>query len=108
MSDPRRRVPSTDTLLADPRLAEAQRVLGRTLVKSVIAEAQQRARAGEIEPERVAEHAVAALPGTASSLRPVINATTRRVAVPLLEQLDARRVTRRAGDGTRTVVVSPS
>src|SRR6202007_1450179 len=27
-----------------------------------------------------------------------------RVAVPLLEQLDARRVTRRDGDGTRTVV----
>ena len=46
-----------------------------TLVKSVIADAQQRARAGEIEPERVAEHAVAALPATASSLRPVVNAT---------------------------------
>ncbi|OBG57993.1 MULTISPECIES: L-seryl-tRNA(Sec) selenium transferase [unclassified Mycobacterium] len=75
MSDPRRRVPGTDTLLADPRLAEAQRVLGRALVKSVIAEAQRRARAGEIEPERVAEHAIAALPSTASSLRPVINAT---------------------------------
>ena len=30
--------------------------------------------------------------------------TTRRVAVPLLEQLDARRVTRRDNDGTRTVV----
>jgi selenocysteine-specific elongation factor len=30
--------------------------------------------------------------------------TTRRVAVPLLEQLDARRVTRRADDGTRTMV----
>ncbi len=75
MSDPRRRVPRTDTLLADPRLAEAERVLGRALVKSVIAEAQQRARAGEIEPERVAEHALAALPATASSLRPVINAT---------------------------------
>jgi selenocysteine-specific elongation factor len=30
--------------------------------------------------------------------------TTRRVAVPLLEQLDARRITRRADDGTRTVV----
>jgi L-seryl-tRNA(Ser) seleniumtransferase len=73
--DPRRRVPRTDTLLADPRLAEAQRVLGRALVKSVIADAQQRARAGEIEPDRVAEHAVAALPPTASSLRPVINAT---------------------------------
>ncbi|BCI55986.1 translation elongation factor [Mycolicibacterium litorale] len=29
--------------------------------------------------------------------------TTRRVAVPLLEQLDARRLTRRRDDGTRTV-----
>ncbi|MCV7441278.1 L-seryl-tRNA(Sec) selenium transferase [Mycobacterium paraense] len=75
MSDPRRRVPGTDTLLADPRLAQAERVLGRALVKSVIADAQQRARAGEIEPERVVECAVAALPPTASSLRPVINAT---------------------------------
>ena len=75
MTDPRRRVPRTDSLLADPRLAEAEQVLGRALVKSVIAEAQQRARGGEIEPERVAEHAVAALPATASSLRAVVNAT---------------------------------
>lgn len=75
MTDPRRRVPGTDTLLADPRLAAAQRVLGRALVKSVIATAQRRARAGEIAPEQVAEHAIAALPATASSLRPVINAT---------------------------------
>ena len=75
MGDPRRRVPRTDVLLADPRLAEAERVLGRALVKSVVAQAQQRARAGEIEPERVAEHAVAALPVTAASLRPVVNAT---------------------------------
>ncbi|ORA18036.1 L-seryl-tRNA(Sec) selenium transferase [Mycobacterium arosiense] len=75
MTDPRRRVPGTDTLLADPRLAAAQRVLGRALVKSVITAAQRRARAGEIAPEQVAEHAIAALPATASSLRPVINAT---------------------------------
>lgn len=75
MTDPRRRVPRTDALLADPRLAEAERVLGRALVKSVIADAQQRARAGEIAPEGVAEHAVAALPATAASLRPVVNAT---------------------------------
>ncbi|GAA5171361.1 L-seryl-tRNA(Sec) selenium transferase [Amycolatopsis dongchuanensis] len=75
MGDPRRRVPRTDVLLTHPRLAEAERVLGRTLVKSVIAHAQQRARDGEIEPEQVAEHAVAALPATAASLRPVINAT---------------------------------
>jgi L-seryl-tRNA(Ser) seleniumtransferase len=75
MDDPRRLVPRTDALLADPRLAEAERVLGRALVKSVVAQAQQRARAGEIEPEQVAEHAVAALPLSAASLRPVINAT---------------------------------
>jgi len=75
VTDPRRRVPRTDALLADPRLAEAQRVLGRELVKSVIAAAQQAARAGEIAPERVADHAVATLPRTASGLRPVLNAT---------------------------------
>lgn len=75
MSDPRRRIPRTDALLADPRLAEAQQVLGRTLVKLVIAQAQQRARAGRIDPERVAEDAVAALPASATSLRPVVNAT---------------------------------
>ena len=68
-------MPRTDVLLADPRIAEAERVLGRTVVKSVVAQAQQRARAGEIEPEQVADHAVAALPVSAASLRPVINAT---------------------------------
>jgi len=73
--DPRRRVPRTDVLLADPRLAEAQRILGRELVKTVVAQAQERARTGEIEPEQVADDAVAALPAGASSLRPVINAT---------------------------------
>jgi selenocysteine-specific elongation factor len=30
--------------------------------------------------------------------------TTRRVAVPLLEELDRRRITKRAGDGTRTLL----
>jgi L-seryl-tRNA(Ser) seleniumtransferase len=75
MGDARRRVPRTDVLLTHPRLAEAERILGRALVKSLVAEAQQRARAGEIEPEQVADHAIAALPVTAASLRPVINAT---------------------------------
>jgi selenocysteine-specific elongation factor len=42
-------------------------------------------------------------PFTVSEARRAL-ATSRRVAVPLLEQLDARRVTRRGGDGTRTVV----
>jgi L-seryl-tRNA(Ser) seleniumtransferase len=75
MTDTRRRVPRTDALLADPRLLEAQDVLGRTLVKAVIVDAQRRARAGEIAPEDVADHAVAALPVSAASLKPVINAT---------------------------------
>lgn len=75
MTDPRRRVPRTDRLLADPRLAAAEQVLGRALVKSVIADAQQKARAGEIAPDQVADAAAAALPTGASSLRPVINAT---------------------------------
>ncbi|TFV54302.1 L-seryl-tRNA(Sec) selenium transferase, partial [Mycobacterium sp. PS03-16] len=75
MTDPRRRVPRTDTLLADPRLAEAERTLGRTTVKAIIGEAQQLARAGVIAPEDVADHAAGALPEAAASLRPVINAT---------------------------------
>ncbi len=68
-------MPRTDAVLADPRLAQAERKLGRALVKSVIARAQELARAGEIEPQQVAERAVATLPATASSLRPVVNAT---------------------------------
>ncbi|MGO9383625.1 MAG: SelB C-terminal domain-containing protein [Mycobacterium sp.] len=41
-------------------------------------------------------------PFTVSEARRALG-TTRRVAVPLLEQLDGRRITRRSGDGTRTV-----
>ena len=54
--------------------------------------------------DRAAE-ILAALPQpfTVSEARRALG-TTRRVAVPLLEQLDARRITRRGGDGTRTVV----
>ncbi|GAA4295221.1 selenocysteine-specific translation elongation factor [Mycobacterium paraffinicum] len=44
-------------------------------------------------------------PFTVSDARRALG-TTRRVAVPLLEQLDARRVTRRAPDGTRVVVAT--
>ncbi|PJE97842.1 L-seryl-tRNA(Sec) selenium transferase [Streptomyces carminius] len=73
--DARRRLPRTDAVLADPRLAGATGRLGRALVKSVVTEAQERARRGEIPPESVADAAVAALPRTAGGLRPVLNAT---------------------------------
>ena len=39
--DPRRRVPRTDTLLADPRLAAATVTLGRERVKAVVSHAQE-------------------------------------------------------------------
>ncbi len=71
----RRRIPRTDVLLEDPRLAAAQRRLGRPLVKAAVARAQQRARAAEITPEQVADAAVAELPPLAATLTPVINAT---------------------------------
>ena len=70
-----RRIPRTDQLLADPRMAAAQRRLGRDLVKAAIARAQQRARNAEITPGEVADAAVAELPLAAASLTPVINAT---------------------------------
>ncbi|WP_336111459.1 L-seryl-tRNA(Sec) selenium transferase [Streptomyces sp. PTD9-10] len=75
MSDPRRRIPGTDAVLAEPRIATAVRTLGRPLVKAAVAEAQRRARAGEIAPEDVVEAAVGGLPERACGLRPVINAT---------------------------------
>ena len=74
-ADPRRRVPRTDAVLADPRLAAAARRLGRGPVKAAVLGAQERARAGELDPDRVAEAAAAALPDTAGGLRPVLNAT---------------------------------
>ena len=68
-------MPRTDLLLADPRLAEAERRLGRALVKAAVGRAQQRARDGRIAPEEVADAAVAELPSRAAALIPVINAT---------------------------------
>jgi L-seryl-tRNA(Ser) seleniumtransferase len=73
--DSRRRVPRTDAVLADPRLAAASEWLGRGIVKAAVSDAQERARAGEIAAEAVPDAAVAALPATAASLRPVVNAT---------------------------------
>jgi L-seryl-tRNA(Ser) seleniumtransferase len=73
--DPRRLVPRTDELLADPRLAAAAERLGKAVVKAAVARAQQQAREGRISPGEVAEAAVGALPARAASLTPVLNAT---------------------------------
>jgi L-seryl-tRNA(Ser) seleniumtransferase len=74
-TDPRRRVPRTDALLADPRLAAARERLGPATVKDAVLAAQARARDGALAPEEVADAAVASLPPRLTSLRPVINAT---------------------------------
>ncbi|TFV67454.1 UNVERIFIED_ORG: L-seryl-tRNA(Sec) selenium transferase [Bacillus sp. AZ43] len=73
--DPRRQVPRTDTLLADPRLAAAGERLGRGVVKGAVQRVQQRIRDGELAPPDAVGAVLASLPGTASSLRPVLNAT---------------------------------
>ncbi|WP_328305896.1 L-seryl-tRNA(Sec) selenium transferase [Actinomycetospora sp. NBC_00405] len=73
--DPRRRVPRTDAVLADARLGPALATLGRARVKEVVVAAQDRARAGEIAPEAVADEVVATLPLTSATLRPILNAT---------------------------------
>ncbi|MEU8408531.1 L-seryl-tRNA(Sec) selenium transferase [Micromonospora sp. NPDC048842] len=71
--DPRRRVPRTDTLLADPVLAAATVTLGREQVKAIVSHAQGRARRGELNPDEVRDAAVAALPTPGP--RVVLNAT---------------------------------
>ncbi|AYY14216.1 L-seryl-tRNA(Sec) selenium transferase [Actinobacteria bacterium YIM 96077] len=74
-AESRRRIPGTDTLLAEPRFTAATSALGRDLVKAAITQAQDRARRGEITPEDVGDTAAGSLPPRASTLRPVINAT---------------------------------
>src|SRR4051812_42492723 len=74
-ADPRRAVPRTDTLLAEPAVAAAARRLGRELVKGLVQATQQRIRDGELPAGAAVDAVLAALPPTAGSLRPVLNAT---------------------------------
>jgi L-seryl-tRNA(Ser) seleniumtransferase len=73
--DPRRQVPRTDTLLADGQIVPAIERLGRALVRDAVRAVQERVRAGEIDPVDAVAAVLAALPDTAASLRPVLNAT---------------------------------
>jgi L-seryl-tRNA(Ser) seleniumtransferase len=75
VEDPRRSTPRTDAVLADPRLQDAAQRLGAALVKRVVTATLARCRAGTLPPDQVVDAAVAALPASATSLRPVINAT---------------------------------
>ena len=74
-TDPRRLVPRTDAVLADPRLVAAAAVLGRGVVKEAVTAAQELVRRGRLAPTEVVDAVVADLPPTAAGLRPVLNAT---------------------------------
>ncbi|RRO20583.1 L-seryl-tRNA(Sec) selenium transferase [Saccharopolyspora rhizosphaerae] len=75
MGDQRRDVPGTDRVLAEPEVAAAVQRLGHDLVVRTIREVAQRARDGLLDPPAVVAETLAALPRSASGLRPVVNAT---------------------------------
>jgi L-seryl-tRNA(Ser) seleniumtransferase len=74
-ADPRRQVPRTDTLLADGQIVPAVERLGRLLVRDAVRAVQERIRSGELAPADAVAAVLAALPATATGLRPVVNAT---------------------------------
>ena len=74
--DPRRRIPRTDRLLVLPEVVAASHAMGERAVRDVVRAAQDRARRGEIAPEAVTAAVLTSLgEHSASSLRPVLNAT---------------------------------
>jgi L-seryl-tRNA(Ser) seleniumtransferase len=74
-ADPRRQVPRTDLLLADPALLRAADRLGAGEVKSAVQAVQQLIRGGELAPDQAVPAVLARLPRSASSLSRVLNAT---------------------------------
>ncbi|MFV0433708.1 MAG: L-seryl-tRNA(Sec) selenium transferase [Leucobacter sp.] len=75
-SDPRRRIPRVDSLLALPAVEAARRRLSETEIRSVIGDFQRRAREGALPAEQVVSGVEAALSArSTTSLTPVLNAT---------------------------------
>jgi L-seryl-tRNA(Ser) seleniumtransferase len=75
MTDPRRQVPRTDAVLADPRLIAATQHLGRARVKDAVTAGLAEVRAGRVAPEAITDAVLAALPALATTMQPVLNAT---------------------------------
>ncbi|MGH3833689.1 MAG: L-seryl-tRNA(Sec) selenium transferase, partial [Pseudonocardiaceae bacterium] len=73
--DVRQQVPRTDAVRAVPAVVAAARRLGRQRVKRAVRAAQQRVREGALAPAGAVADVLAALPDTATTLRPVLNAT---------------------------------
>lgn len=75
MTDPRRSVPRTDAVLADPELADAVERLGRERVKEAVRHAQEKVRVGVLDPHHVVDAVLDALPTRPVTARRVLNAT---------------------------------
>lgn len=74
--DPRRLIPRTDQLLALPAVHRERNRLGDKVIRDIVRDIQERARRGDLAPERVPDVLETALAAhAASSLRPVLNAT---------------------------------
>jgi L-seryl-tRNA(Ser) seleniumtransferase len=68
-------VPRTDSVLAEPAVAQAVSRLGRDVVRTAVQSAQEQVRAGDITPREVVGVTLASLPARATTLQPVLNAT---------------------------------
>jgi L-seryl-tRNA(Ser) seleniumtransferase len=73
VTDLRRHIPRTDTVLDSPRLAPYVTRMGRDRVKKAVHDAQRRARDGSISPSDVLDEVIRSLPDRGP--REVINAT---------------------------------
>ncbi len=74
--DPRRAIPRTDALLALPTVRAARSRLGEHVVRGLVRDAQDRARRGELDPNRVESTVLDSISRhSGATLRPVLNAT---------------------------------
>ncbi|XQN48380.1 L-seryl-tRNA(Sec) selenium transferase, partial [Glutamicibacter creatinolyticus] len=60
-TDPRRLIPRTDRLLAHESIRRVEQRLGPNLVRGIIRQVQDQARAGDLAPQDVEDQVVAAL-----------------------------------------------
>jgi L-seryl-tRNA(Ser) seleniumtransferase len=73
--DPRRQVPATTDLLAEPRVVDALGRWSRSVVLAAVRGAQEAVRSGAAPPDALIDDIVARLPQRPTSMRPVLNAT---------------------------------
>ncbi|MDP9887813.1 L-seryl-tRNA(Sec) selenium transferase [Pseudarthrobacter enclensis] len=74
--DPRRLIPRTNDLLALPAVREARTRLNERVIRELVRDIQEQARRGDLPPDQVEPVLLAAIARrTATTLRPVLNAT---------------------------------